>query len=73
MDAQPTCPREEWIERFATRLRESRPLISQQQAVDVASAAFTTANDIEPEDAAEVFGEIVDANVPVDELTSWLR
>ena len=73
MDAQPTCPREEWIERFATRFRDSRPAISYQQAVDVASAAFKTANDIEPEDAAVAFGEIVDANVPLGDLTRWLR
>jgi hypothetical protein len=73
MDAQPTCPREEWIERFATRFRESRPSITHQQAVDVASAAFKTANDIEPEDAAGVFREILDANVPLDDLTRWLR
>jgi len=65
MDAQPTCPREEWIERFSTRFRESRPLISHEQAVELASAAFKTASDIEPEEAAVVFGEIADARVPL--------
>jgi len=73
MEAQPTCPREEWIERFSARFRDSRPSISEQQAADVASAAFGMAHDIEPEDAAVVFGEIVDARVPLDDLTSWLR
>jgi hypothetical protein len=73
MVPHPTCSREEWIERFAARFRESRPWISHEQAVDVASAAFTTANDIEPEEAAVVFGEIVDARVPLDDLTRWLR
>jgi hypothetical protein len=73
MDAQPNNPREEWIERFATRFRESRPLISHEQAVELASAAFKTASDIEPEDAAVVFGEIADARVPLADLKRWLR
>jgi len=40
MDVQPTCPRDEWVERLSVRLRELQPGISHPQALDVASAAF---------------------------------
>jgi hypothetical protein len=73
MEAQPTCSRDEWVERFSTRFRALQPLVSLAQAVEVASAAFPTANDIEPEEAAAVFGEILDASVPLKEVNRWLR
>jgi len=73
MDIQPTCPRDEWVERLSVRFRELQPGISHEQAVDVASAAFPTAGDLEPEEAAVVFGEILDAHVPLDDLLATLR
>jgi len=73
MDLQPTCPRDEWVERLAVRFRELQPRISHEQAGDVASAAFPTAGDLEPEEAAVVFGEIMDAHVPLDDLLATLR
>lgn len=73
MDVQPTCPRDEWVERLSVRFRELQPGISHEQAVDVASAAFPTASDLQPEEAAVVFGEILDAHVPLDDLLATLR
>jgi len=72
MDVQPTCPRDEWVERLSVRLRELQPGISHPQALDVASAAFRSASDLQPEEAAVVFGEILDAHVPLDDLLATL-
>lgn len=71
MDAPPTCPRDEWIERFSARFRKLQLLLSDKQTSDVASAAFESASDIEPEEAAVVFGEIMDAGVPLEDLKRW--
>jgi len=70
---QPTCPRDEWFERLSARLCKLQPGISHEQAIDIASAAFPTASDLEPEEAAAVFGDILDALVPLDDLLATLR
>ncbi len=44
-------------------------MLSAQQSCEVAEAAFASANDLEPEEAALVFSEILDASVPLNELT----
>ena len=72
MDVQ-FCPRNEWIERFSARFRELAPLVSHDQSVEIASAAFQKVNDMVPEEVAVVFGEILDANVPLNDLERWLR
>ena len=73
MDAGPNCSRDEWIERFAGHFGQLQPSIGRERAVGLATAAFARANDIEPEAAAVVFGELLDARVPMEELASWLR
>jgi len=65
---EPSCPLDEWVRRFALRLRELQPLLSDAQCADVAAAAFQSSNDLEPEDAAVVFSEILDASVPLNDL-----
>ena len=43
-------------------------MVSAEQAREVGAAAFANANDLEPEEAALVFSEILDASVPLNEL-----
>ncbi|MDP3822812.1 MAG: hypothetical protein Q8R33_15175 [Burkholderiales bacterium] len=71
MDA-PSSSNEEWFGRFTTRLRELRPSLIEQEAAEVAQVAFDSASDLEPEDAAAVFGEILNARVPVHDLKRWM-
>ena len=66
---EPSCPRDEWVERFATRFGELQPMVSAKQSCEVGEAAFPSANDLEPEEAASVFSEILDASVPLNDLT----
>jgi hypothetical protein len=66
------CPLDEWVRRFALRLQELQPLLSDTQCADVAGAAFQSSNDLEPEDAAVVFSEILDASVPLNDLNRGL-
>lgn len=64
--------REEWEGRFCARLHELRPRIGDKQRLDLASGAFKVADDIEPEEAAVVFAEILDAGVPLADMKRWL-
>jgi hypothetical protein len=72
LELEPSCPRDEWLRRFALRLKELQPLLSEIQCGDVAAAAFQSSNDLEPEDAATVFSEILDASVPLNDLNRGL-
>ena len=47
-------------------------MLSDTQCADVAAAAFQSSNDLEPEDAAVVFSEILDASVPLNDLNRGL-
>ena len=67
-----SCPLDEWVRRFALRLGELQPLLSGAQCADVATAAFQSSKDLEPEDAAIVFSEILDASVPLNDLNRGL-
>jgi len=60
------------MERFCARLHELRPRIGHDQVLGVASGAFNVAGDIEPEEAAVVFVEILDAGVPPADMKRWL-
>lgn len=74
MDVSPVCPRDEWLQRFLARFSGSPFRLSDEEKANFASAAFPTTNDIEPELAAEVFAEIIlNAGVPVNEVSKWLR
>jgi hypothetical protein len=72
MREQPSCPQDEWVARFAMRFHELQPLTSTAQADDVGTAAFASSGDLEPEVAAEVFSEIVDASVPLNDMNRLL-
>ena len=67
-DALPSWPHDEWVQRFAARFGELQPMVSAEQSCEVGAAAFATASDLEPEEAALVFSEILDASVPLNEL-----
>jgi len=67
-DAPPSWPHDEWVQRFAARFGELQPMVSAEQSSEVAAAAFANANDLEPEEAAQVFSEILDASVPLNDL-----
>ena len=73
MLGSPSLQFDEWVRRFAIRFKELQPMTSEVQALEVASAAFPTSADLDPEDAAVVFSEIVDASVPLNELNRKLR
>lgn len=74
VDFSPVCPRDEWLQRFLASFGESQSCLSEEEKFNFASDAFPNANDIEPEIAAEVFAEILlNARVPVGELSHWLR
>jgi hypothetical protein len=72
MRGQPSCPHDEWVARFAVRFHELQPLTSTDQADDVGTAAFASSGDLKPEVAAEVFSEIVDASVPLNDMNRLL-
>jgi hypothetical protein len=67
-DALLSSPHDGWVQRFAARFGELQPLVSAEQSFEVGAAAFASANDLEPEEAALVFSEILDASVPLNEL-----
>jgi hypothetical protein len=67
-DSPPSWPHDEWVRRFAARFGQLQPLVSVEQSCEVGGAAFASANDLEPEEAALVFSEILDASVPLNEL-----
>ena len=67
-DAPPSWPQDEWVQRFAARFGELQPMVSSEQSCEVGAAAFANAGDLEPEEAALVFSEILDASVPLNEL-----
>lgn len=68
----PNSGRDEWVGRFALRLRELRPSLPDHEVADVAQVAFESASDLEPEEAAAVFGEILNARVPIPDLKRWM-
>jgi hypothetical protein len=53
-------------------VKELQPLMDEMQCADLAAAAFQSSNDLEPEDAATVFSEILDASVPLNDLNRGL-
>jgi len=67
-DALPSSPHDEWVRRFAARFGKLQPMVSAEQSLEVGAAAFASANDLQPEEAALVFSEILDASVPLNEL-----
>jgi hypothetical protein len=67
-DAPLSWPHDEWVQRFAARFGELQPMVGAEQACEVGAAAFANANDLEPEEAALVFSEILDASVPLNDL-----
>lgn len=69
----PSSNNDKWFTRFALRLRELSPPTSEPDALEIAQVAFDRANDMEPEDAAAVFGEILVAHVSVHDLRAWLK
>jgi hypothetical protein len=72
MDTVPSVPRDEWLRQFAHHLRPLQPLMSDSQCLELASAAFASSNDLEPDVAATVFSEIVDASVPLNDANRRL-
>jgi hypothetical protein len=72
MNEHPTHSLDEWVRRFAVRFQELQPLLSTDQAEEVGTAAFASSGDLEPEIAAQVFSEIVDASVPLNDLNRLL-
>ena len=67
-DGPLSWPHDEWVQRFAARFAELQPMVSAEQSREVGTAAFASANDLGPEEAALVFSEILDASVPLNEL-----
>ena len=61
-------PREGW-DRL---LKQLQPLLSEFQSMELASAAFASSSDLEPDEAATVFSEILDASVPLNDLNRGL-
>lgn len=61
------------MSRCAARLRHLRPAIPHADAAQVATVAFDSAKDLHPEEAAQVFIEVLNAGVPVHDLKRWLR
>lgn len=68
----PSCSNGEWFGRFTAHLRELRPSLIEKEAAEVAQVAFGSASDLEPEAAAAVFGEILNARVPIHDLKRWM-
>jgi hypothetical protein len=68
----PSYPHDEWVRRFAARLRELRPSVT-EEAIEVGLVAFDRASDLDPDDAAGVFVEILNAGVPVHDLKRWTK
>ena len=52
---QPPLPKDEWVPRFAGKLRERVPLLSGDQAMSlaIAEATFLKAANVAPEEAVE--------------------
>jgi hypothetical protein len=48
-------------------------LVSHEESIEVALTAFSNASDIEPEEAAVVYSEILDAGVPPKDFSRWPR
>ena len=65
--------RQEWMRRFADCLLALRPSTGREAAHEVAHAAFMVASDMVPDDAAEVFCDVLNANVPVHDLRRWMN
>jgi hypothetical protein len=72
MDATQVPP-DVWLRRCEARLRELRPSLVDKEAEIVARLAFGTGSDLDPEEAAAVYAEILDAGVPVADLKRWMR
>ena len=74
-DDDPTnaSAREAWLGQFARHLKQLQPLLSEFQSMELASAAFASSSDLEPDEAATVFSEILDASVPLNDLNRGLR
>jgi hypothetical protein len=53
----PMVPRDEWVPRFAKKLREMLPEVSGSEAMDLAlaEATFPEAEDLTPEEAVEIY------------------
>jgi hypothetical protein len=73
MDTASSVPREEWLSQFARHLKQLQPLLSEFQCLEVAAAAFESSNDLQPDEAATVFSEILDASVPLNDLNRGWR
>ena len=68
MDRESSCAPDDWLGRFVQHMQGLQPLLSGAQCMDLATAAFESSHDLEPEDAAVVFSEILDASVPLNDL-----
>jgi len=64
--------RNEWVRHFVARLHELRPSTRDEELIQAALVAFDTANDLDPNDAAAVFTEILNAGVPAHDLKRWM-
>jgi len=67
METPSSGSHEEWVRRFASHLQQLQPLLSAAQCMELANAAFASSNDLEPDVAATVFSEILDASVPLND------
>ena len=68
METPSSGSREEWVRQFARHLQQLQPLLSEAQCMELASAAFASSGDLEADVAANVFSEILDASVPLNDL-----
>jgi DNA-directed RNA polymerase specialized sigma24 family protein len=50
-----TLPKSEWSRRFAEKLRALRPALSTVEAVQRAIATYADAQDLSPEEAAQIY------------------
>ena len=64
MKALPICSQVEWVRRFTFCLRSLQPDVDEVRATHIAITAFPSASDIEPEEAAAVFAEVLEASAP---------
>jgi hypothetical protein len=69
----PESPRDKWIDRFVARLRILRPSLADSETAVVALVAFEGGKDLDPEDAAAEFDEILAVGVPVGDLRRWMQ
>jgi hypothetical protein len=70
MDEAAETP-EAWQRQFVTLLLEMRPSLRSDEAAEVATLAFEAAGDLAPRDAAEVFADVLKAEVPIPDLKRW--